>query len=59
MFNQYRTEIIEYVKTTRAKWITEGGIEEDWDGFVKKLDDMGLQKVMDVYQSGYDDFYSK
>ena len=59
VFNQYRTEIIEYVKTTRAKWITEGGIEEDWDGFVKKLDDMGLQKVMDVYQSGYDDFYSK
>lgn len=59
VFSKYRTEINEYVKTTRAKWITEGGIESEWDAFNEKLYSMGLDKVMEVYQSAYNDFYSK
>lgn len=59
VFNMYRSEITEYVKTTRARWITKGGIEEEWDDFVKKLDEMGLQEVMNVYQTAYDKFYAK
>jgi len=33
---KYETDIIEYVKRMHAKWIVEGGIDEDWNAFTKK-----------------------
>lgn len=47
------TDIESYIKTSRAKWITQGGIDQDWDAYVKKLNDMGLQKLMKIYTDAY------
>lgn len=58
VLNLYRTEINEYVKTTRSRWITKGGIDEEWDEFIAKLESLNVQKVIDVYQQAYDRFYS-
>ncbi|WP_230986645.1 type 2 periplasmic-binding domain-containing protein [Cohnella fermenti] len=48
------TDIESYIKSTRAKWITKGGIDQEWDGYVKKLNDMGLQKLIQIYNDAYD-----
>lgn len=37
-----------------AKWILDGGIENDWDTYLSQLEAAGLQEYMDLYQSVYD-----
>ena len=48
-----KTDIDAYIETTRAKWITEGGIDAEWDAFVKQLDAMGLQDMNAIYMGAY------
>ncbi|GLX68613.1 extracellular solute-binding protein [Paenibacillus glycanilyticus] len=47
------TDIESYIKSTRAQWVTKGGIEEEWDAYVKKLNDMGLEKLIKIYDDAY------
>lgn len=47
-------DISEYVKQMYAKWITEGGIDKDWDAYIKVLNDMGLEEYLAQYQAALD-----
>jgi putative aldouronate transport system substrate-binding protein len=47
------TDIESYIKSTRAKWVTKGGIDQEWDAYVKKLNDMGLAKLIKIYDDAY------
>lgn len=53
---RYDTDIDEYTDEMAAKWITKGGIDEDWDEYIKNLKTMGLDKYTKVYQDGYDQY---
>jgi putative aldouronate transport system substrate-binding protein len=48
------TDIDSYLKTTRAKWVTKGGIDQEWDAYVKQLNDMGLEKLVKIRTDAYD-----
>lgn len=48
------TEIATFTSEKYATWMMNGGIEEEWDAYLKKLDDMGLQELLAVYQEGLD-----
>ncbi|WP_114855438.1 extracellular solute-binding protein [Brachybacterium sp. YJGR34] len=39
-----------------ATWIVKGGIEDEWDGYVAQLEQIGLSEVAEVYQGAYDRF---
>lgn len=40
-------DLQDYVRSTIAKWITEGGVEEEWDSYVSTLkDNLQLEKWM-------------
>jgi putative aldouronate transport system substrate-binding protein len=52
IINTIEPEIKTFVKQKEAQWLIEGGIEKEWDAYVKQLNDMGLEKLMDVYQKG-------
>ncbi|MCL2058089.1 MAG: hypothetical protein FWH01_03380 [Oscillospiraceae bacterium] len=52
----YRTDIRTYVGTTTAKWITEGGIESEWDGYISQLRAMGVDDWMAIHQDAYDNY---
>jgi putative aldouronate transport system substrate-binding protein len=54
--NQIETQLKEYTKQMKAKWLMDGGVEEEWDGYLKKLDQIGLKELMEIYQKGYDQF---
>jgi putative aldouronate transport system substrate-binding protein len=54
IINTIEPEIKTFVKQKEAQWLIEGGIEKEWDDYVKQLNDMGLEKLMDVYQKGLD-----
>ncbi|RAV11257.1 extracellular solute-binding protein [Paenibacillus contaminans] len=52
--SRYLTDIDSYVSKMYAKWMMSGGIDKEWDEYVKKLNDMGLEKMMKIYQQAYD-----
>lgn len=52
------TDINAYVKETSARWLLEGGVEEEWDAYVQNLEQMGIEELIGLYQSAYDRFLS-
>jgi putative aldouronate transport system substrate-binding protein len=51
---QLNTDIGGYVSQMTAKWIIEGGIEEEWDEYVATLNSLGLPRYEEIYQTTYD-----
>ena len=47
-------DIDKYVETTRAKWVTEGGIDEEWDAYIEQLNTMGLDQLVQIYTDAYE-----
>jgi putative aldouronate transport system substrate-binding protein len=43
-----------FVTKTQAKWITQGGIEAEWDSYLKQLESLGLSKMLQIRQAAYD-----
>ena len=52
-------DIIDYNEKMRAKWLAYGGVEEEWDEYLSKLDSMGLQEYTEIYQRTYDTAYGQ
>jgi putative aldouronate transport system substrate-binding protein len=50
------TDIGKFVETTRADWITNGGIDEGWDNYIKQLEEMGLDQLIKIYTDAYNRF---
>ncbi len=51
----YITDISYQVQTKRGDWITgKSDVNKDWDAYVKKLDDLGLQEMLEIMQRAYD-----
>jgi putative aldouronate transport system substrate-binding protein len=48
------TDIQDYTREQSVIWITEGGIEEGWDQFVATVENMGLERMMEIRQAQYD-----
>jgi putative aldouronate transport system substrate-binding protein len=54
-----RNDIEKFVQSKSAKWITEGGIEEEWDAYIKKMNDMNLKKLVEINIAAYNRFEGK
>ena len=50
------TDLQNYVKDTQAKWLLEGGIENEWDAYLAKLKSLKLDEYLKVMQTAYDRF---
>ena len=48
-----QADIDTYVDTTRARWVAEGGIDEEWDAYVEQLKTMGLEDMNKIYEGAY------
>lgn len=53
-----KTDVINYVKEMTAKWMMNGGIDEEWDTYIKKLKQMKMEKMITIYQNAYDRYIS-
>jgi putative aldouronate transport system substrate-binding protein len=56
--SRYSTDISAYMNKSFASWLMKGGVDQEWDGYVKKLNEMGLDKLMAIYQKAYDRYKS-
>ena len=52
-------DIISYTEEMRAKWLAYGGVEEEWDAYITRINQMGMKEYLDIYQSTYDNAYGK
>lgn len=53
---ELQTDISEYINTTLATWMLEGGIEEGWDAYVEQLNKLGLEEYLSILQDALDTF---
>ena len=51
-------DIYKYVTESWANWIVNGGIENDCDGYIAQLNQMGLERLMEIYQEALDSYNS-
>lgn len=49
------TTTMDYVVPTTAKWIVQGGVENEWEDYLGKLKATGLDETMRIWQSIYDE----
>lgn len=51
----YITDINYQVQTKRGDWITgKADVNKEWDAYLKKLNDLRLQEMLDIMQRAYD-----
>ncbi len=56
---QCETGIKQYAEQKKAEWILNGGVEKEWDSYLKKLDQLGLKKYLEIKQKYLDAYLSK
>ncbi len=56
LLSTLRTDIEQYINKMQAKWIIEGGIDKDWDDYIKQLDKMRLKELLKIYQDAFNTF---
>lgn len=52
--SKYQQDIHSYVQNTVPKWIINGSMNADWEGYENQLKKMGLEDMMKIYQKYYD-----
>ena len=53
------TDIDNYVKESRIRFMMgELNVEDDWDAYVEALNQMGIEKYMEIYSAAYERAYS-
>lgn len=46
-------DIYSYVASQYAHWVTEGGIDEEWDAYIDQLNAMNVQEMIDIQLAAY------
>lgn len=54
MISMIKTDLDTYVNKMRAKWITEGGIDEEWDEYVNTVKQLQADELVRIYQNAID-----
>ncbi|OZG63789.1 ABC transporter substrate-binding protein [Bifidobacterium hapali] len=50
------TQIMNTAIQATGKWMTKGGIDEEWDAYVKQLENLGLNDNVKLWQKWYDTY---
>lgn len=59
-YSLLKTSLETYVKESVARFVTgDLNVDKDWDSYIKKLNELGLQKYLDICQEGYEAKYKK
>ena len=55
IFDEVYTNITTFMRESHQLWVLGGGsVEEDWAGYLERLDQLGYQELLSVYQSAFD-----
>lgn len=54
--SQLDTDIKKYAEQMKASWILNGGIEAEWESYIKKMEDYGLSEYLQIKQKYFDNY---
>ena len=54
--SQYDTDIKKYAEQKKADWILNGGIDKEWDSYLKKMEKYGLSAYLAIKQKYFDQY---
>lgn len=54
-----QTDIEKYTNMKRSEWIRDGLTDKDWEEYLKKLNDYGLEEYLAIFQKNLDSFYDE
>lgn len=49
-----QTEITQHVIQTHSRWMSQGGIDKEWDAYVAQLNNLGLQRYIELYKKAFE-----
>jgi putative aldouronate transport system substrate-binding protein len=52
------SDISAFVAQNYANWIVNGGIEQGWDSYIRRLGQMGLDRYIKIYSNAYQRYLS-
>lgn len=52
-------DITQYINECRSRWIMNGCTDDDWDGYIDKLNAYGLEEYLAIFQKYLDAFYAE
>lgn len=53
------TNLMNLANTNFAKWVTSGGIEQEWDSYVKEAEKAGLPQNLEIMQRYFEEYKAK
>lgn len=55
ILSQYEQSIVDFINIKQTEWLLKGGVSDsEFNAFKAKLKEIGLDQVINVYQSGYE-----
>ena len=54
--SQLDTDIKKYAEQMKARWILNGGIDEEWDAYLDKMEAYGLPEYLEIKQKYFDQY---
>jgi putative aldouronate transport system substrate-binding protein len=51
-----RTDIVSYVVQKQAEWVMGGNIDAEWNAYVRRLEQMGLPRYLEIHQTALNRF---
>ena len=55
---QIETDLKPYAEAQKATWIMNGNVEAEWDAYIDKLNQLNLQELLDLKQTGLDNYFN-
>jgi len=47
------------ILTKKSAWIRDGGVDEEWDEYLKSLESYGLQEYLALFQKYLDAYFAE
>jgi putative aldouronate transport system substrate-binding protein len=57
--NELSTELTNLIRNKYASWIIDGGIDGEWEDYLAKLEKLGIDEYIAIYQRSYDHWAGK
>ncbi len=57
--SKYQADIEKYTNQKKAEWILNGGIDKEWDSYLKKLEEYGLSDYLTIKQKYFDRYIAQ
>lgn len=49
-----QTDLLNYIYRTQAKWIAEGGVDQEWDAYLAQLQKLNVDDYVQLYRAAYE-----